>query len=328
MQKSDYLHLRRQLSEAGEFRKSDLVGATTMIAELSATAFGLFLLTMGAPFSWTYFVGEIWLGCCLFRCFVLAHECGHGTLFRTRALNTGAGTLMGVLSQVPYIGWRNVHYEHHKWVGVVDKDPTSAGLLKAQRYSPRMKKLLSLCWKCRLPLAALGGVISAFWLYPMRQWQAGNTRQAMSGLASDLITVSPLVALFITLGMHGVLVYWVPAMLVFYVLFEYINLTHHSGLYPFLSDTHPEPVPLHAQDVHCRTAVMPEWLSLVLCYHFNLHTEHHFFPSVPWHRLPALHRSLREQQGNTFNDVNMISYINLIRRLNPFDAFVDSVSRR
>lgn len=45
------------------------------------------------------------------------------------------------------------------------------------------------------------------------------------------------------------------------------------------------------------TLAWPEPLSLLACYHFGYHVEHHSHPSLPWFELPACHRRLQEQTG-------------------------------
>lgn len=40
-----------------------------------------------------------------------------------------------------------------------------------------------------------------------------------------------------------------------------------------------------------RSLDWPEWASLLGCFHFGYHWEHHAFPEVPWHGLPAARRS-------------------------------------
>lgn len=325
MTKERYLTLRREFATQGLLKKNNAVGALTVVGELLMLLLSIGLLSTNAAFSIGYFAGEFLLGLSLFRCFVITHECGHGTLFRAKWANTVAGSISGALCQVPYICWRNVHFEHHRWVGIVDKDPTSVGLLDAKKYSPATKSLLSVFWKLRLPLAAIGGVVAAFWLYPLKQWRAGQKSNAGNGMLSVLITVVPVAIAFAHSGSAFMLTYWLPAMLMFYVWFECINLTHHSGLYPYHSHQHPQPIPLYGQDLHCRTAVMPSWLSMLLCYHFNLHTEHHLFPTIPWHRLPYVMKTLRQAPDSSFNDVDMLDYMRSIRAKNPFEAFVDSV---
>jgi beta-carotene ketolase (CrtW type) len=45
---------------------------------------------------------------------------------------------------------------------------------------------------------------------------------------------------------------------------------------------------------HAHTLPLPEALSLLACYHFGYHWEHHEFPELPWFRLPGRHRLLKE----------------------------------
>jgi omega-6 fatty acid desaturase (delta-12 desaturase) len=49
----------------------------------------------------------------LVRSFVLMHECGHGSLFRTAALNRALGFAFGVLSGMPQFVWAKHHAYHH-----------------------------------------------------------------------------------------------------------------------------------------------------------------------------------------------------------------------
>ena len=47
------------------------------------------------------------------RAFALMHECGHGSLFRTRRLNRAFGFLLGVVSGMPQYVWSQHHSYHH-----------------------------------------------------------------------------------------------------------------------------------------------------------------------------------------------------------------------
>lgn len=47
-------------------------------------------------------------------------------------------------------------------------------------------------------------------------------------------------------------------------------------------------------DAHmARSNDWPEWLSLLTCFHFGYHHEHHLHPSAPWWRLPQIRRRER-----------------------------------
>jgi beta-carotene ketolase (CrtW type) len=41
---------------------------------------------------------------------------------------------------------------------------------------------------------------------------------------------------------------------------------------------------------------LPSWLSLLACYHFGYHAEHHQNPTLAWFELPAAHQNSHEQQ--------------------------------
>lgn len=62
--------------------------------------------------------------------------------------------------------------------------------------------------------------------------------------------------------------------------------------------THRTPEGGHTNPHNARSTNLPAWLSLLSCYHFGYHEEHHEVPSAPWWRLPAVRRA-RTVQGAT-----------------------------
>lgn len=50
---------------------------------------------------------------------------------------------------------------------------------------------------------------------------------------------------------------------------------------------HHQPVGGHTSRHNARSLALPPWLSLLACYHFGYHLEHHERPGVPWWRLPT-----------------------------------------
>src|SRR5438067_5168894 len=49
----------------------------------------------------------------LVRTFIVQHDCGHGSFFRSRHVNDAVGSLCGVLTLAPYLNWRRQHAQHH-----------------------------------------------------------------------------------------------------------------------------------------------------------------------------------------------------------------------
>lgn len=95
--------------------------------ELVITAIPLLLL-------WTAMGVAVWLGhiwvyvalivptaAFLVRLFMIQHDCGHGSFFRTRRVNDWVGRVIGVLTLTPYDYWRRTHAAHHAGAGNLDR---------------------------------------------------------------------------------------------------------------------------------------------------------------------------------------------------------------
>lgn len=56
---------------------------------------------------------------------------------------------------------------------------------------------------------------------------------------------------------------------------------------------HREPKAGYKNIHHAQTAALPTFLSLITCYHFGYHEEHHEYPQAPWWDLPRIYRMKR-----------------------------------
>ena len=57
----------------------------------------------------------------LIRLFIIFHDCGHGSFFRSRRLNDIVGTISGFFTFTPYYQWRHHHAIHHATAGDLDR---------------------------------------------------------------------------------------------------------------------------------------------------------------------------------------------------------------
>jgi omega-6 fatty acid desaturase (delta-12 desaturase) len=57
----------------------------------------------------------------LVRIFIIFHDCGHGSFFRSRRANTLTGLVSGLLTLTPYLQWRWEHATHHGTSGDLDR---------------------------------------------------------------------------------------------------------------------------------------------------------------------------------------------------------------
>ena len=63
-------------------------------------------------------------GAFLVRVFIIFHDCGHGSYFKSRRANDMVGFIAGVLTFTPYYHWRWEHNIHHASAGHLDKRGT------------------------------------------------------------------------------------------------------------------------------------------------------------------------------------------------------------
>lgn len=54
------------------------------------------------------------------RLFIIQHDCGHNSFYRSRKTNDALGSFLGVLTLTPYFNWRKHHAVHHATSGDLD----------------------------------------------------------------------------------------------------------------------------------------------------------------------------------------------------------------
>ena len=57
----------------------------------------------------------------LVRIFIISHDCGHGSFFKSVKMNTFWGAVTSTLTFTPYKAWRREHAQHHATSGNLDK---------------------------------------------------------------------------------------------------------------------------------------------------------------------------------------------------------------
>ncbi|OGC09738.1 fatty acid desaturase [candidate division KSB1 bacterium RBG_16_48_16] len=55
------------------------------------------------------------------RLFIIFHDCGHGSFFKSEQANNIVGSLTGILTFTPYFQWRYQHALHHSTSGDLDR---------------------------------------------------------------------------------------------------------------------------------------------------------------------------------------------------------------
>lgn len=251
---------------------------------LGLTGLGLGLSSVPGPLGWLCWgVGQIIWAVALLQWFVLLHECGHGVLFRRRALNRMVGHVAGFFCTIPYASWAPIHGQHHKWTGWQDLDPTTASLVP-RPLGRAERALMNVCWRYWIPAFSVLYRLGNFWnlprlgkLFPGQLSRIGLNALLLLGLYATVIgMVGPLTLL----GMVG------PGLVLSLMMLDPLMISQHSHI-P-MQHSGGEPVrafPAPEQAVFTRSLRFPAWFSRWILLHFDAHELHHKHPFVPGYRL-------------------------------------------
>ena len=93
---------------------SDLRGSLQLLSVFAPIAALWVVIAQASPDSfWIVAAATACLSLFLLRGFVLMHDCGHSSLFRSKPLNRLGGFLLGVLAGMPQQVWAENHRFHH-----------------------------------------------------------------------------------------------------------------------------------------------------------------------------------------------------------------------
>lgn len=76
----------------------------------------------------------------LMRIFIIFHDCGHGSFFKSQKYNDLLGTITGILTFTPYHRWKHDHAIHHATSGDLDRRGTG------DIYTMTVKEYLAAPW--------------------------------------------------------------------------------------------------------------------------------------------------------------------------------------
>lgn len=210
------------------------------------------------------------------------HECSHGTAFRTPWMNDLVYRQASFMILREPTVWRWSHARHHTDTIIVGLDPE----INAPRPTPVLRHLLGL-----LAIPAVLGTLQSLLRHsggrltederafiPEMEWPK-VFQQARMYLALQMAV------LLLAVGLQS----WLPVMLVGVLPTMYgawlaylFGLTQHAGLADNVLD--------HRKN--SRTIRMNPVFRFIY-WNMNYHTEHHMYPMVPYHALPALHEQIK-----------------------------------
>jgi omega-6 fatty acid desaturase (delta-12 desaturase) len=234
-----------------------------------------------------YWVGQLLLSFFFLQTFILVHECGHLSFFKTRSINTLMGHLFGFLSFIPYYSWQQMHNLHHRWTGWRDKDPTTESTVSPSS-STTKNSIVNIAWKLGIPLFYLSYKLSNYWnLFKIKRFLTPKKYQK----------VKTQIGMYVVL--YAVLFYffWEFIVQIFSLAFvisllwkELVIMTQHGHIeIPISNNKQVKPISYLEQVKYTRSFYVHEIFAKYFLFNFNLHEAHHAHPAIPAYKLSAIH---------------------------------------
>ncbi len=248
--------------------RSDKAGLRHLMAYLTALALTSAGIVIQIPFWGLLILPQ---GILLVFFFTLSHECTHQTPFRSVWINEVIGHAIAPILALPFIWFRNFHLAHHKYTNDPDNDPE---LADKGRPTTAMAMFIYLSgwnyWRGNLRMLwdnAMGRISAPY--LPKRR------HHVMQREASLILILYGLAA--ISLFYSSLLLWvWIIPVLVGQPFLRLYLLAEH-GLCPPVADM-----------LENSRTTFTSRLIRSLAWNMPYHAEHHSFPNVPFHNLPAL----------------------------------------
>lgn len=278
--------------------RSDAMGWLALLSTWGVIGLTFFALARW-PHPWTWLAALVILGGRQLSLAIMLHDAAHGTLFKTRWLNEVlADYACGSAVGVDIRRYRQHHLVHHSKTGTeADPDRSLAAPFPASRASLARKFLRDLSGVSGLKreyglLLMHAGVIrwtvaSEVVRLPQqgRTWRdylGDSARNMWKTVALHLLLLGVLWAA----GHPLLYLAWLGAYLTTYSLFMRIRSMAEHACTEASTDMLRNTRSTRAGPL-ARATVAP--------LRVNHHIEHHLMPAVPYFKLPAMHRMLRER---------------------------------
>ena len=227
----------------------------------------------------------------MMRLFMIQHDCGHGSFFRSRAARDWLGRAIGVALLTPYDYWRKTHAYHHAHSGDLDfrgfGDVDTFTVREYLSWS-RWKRLRYRLY--RNPFVLFGfGPLYQFVFKHRYPWDAPRSWKAAwkSVWGTNVALVAVVAVMWITIGLKSFLLVQVPMTLIastigmwmFYVQHQFEHTYWHWHQSWDYYDS-----ALHGSSY----LVLPKPLQWITA-NIGVHHVHHMSSRIPNYKLQQVH---------------------------------------
>lgn len=271
----------------------------------------------------------------LVRIFIIQHDCGHHSFFRSRRANDVLGGFFGVFTLTPYYLWRRSHSRHHASSGDLshrghgDVWVMTVGEYRNCSYLARLRYRL---YRHPLVMFVLGPsilfiVLQRFTYNIPRTWR----RERKSVHLTNLGILAMLVAAWVTIGLPTFLLVHLPIVMLSAAIGSWLFFVQHQferaywqphGSWDFIRSA-------REGSSYYRLPRVLQWFTG----NIGFHHIHHLESRIPNYNLPACYNDVPElRQAVTLGLWDSVKCTRLklwdehLQRMVPFLAATDQVA--
>jgi len=246
----------------------------------------------------------------LVRMFIIFHDCGHGSFFRSKKANRIVGTILGSLVFTPYDYWHREHGIHHKTVGNLDKRGSGdVWTLTVEEYNKlsRGKKLVYRLYRHPVLLVGIGPLFLFVLWFRIPRKKLGKI-QTRSIWVTNLIVLVFCSVLILLMGWKAFLMIQLPVIYIATVagvwLF-YVQHQYEDVIWTRQEDWDYRKMALEGSSF-LKFPRLLQWFSGNIGYHHI----HHLSPKIPNYNLEKCHK-----ENQMFQDIKPVTFVPSIRTM-------------
>ena len=221
------------------------------------------------------------------RLFMIQHDCGHGSFFASKSANATVGSILGIVTLVPFSYWRKTHAIHHATSGDLDgRDLGDIDTLTVKEYLSRTRAKRVFYRIYRNPLVLL--VVGPIWQFILKhRWPFDAPkswrREWMSVHFTNLCLLAASVGVASLIGWKSFLLIQLPTSIVAGAIGIYLFYVQHQ--YEDTYWRYREAWNYYASGLEGAShLVMPKFLQWCTA-NIGLHHIHHIASKIPNYRL-------------------------------------------
>lgn len=263
---------------------------------------------------WPYYLTLLFCtlaGLFMVRIFIIFHDCGHGSYFKSKKANDIVGFVTGLLTSTPYFHWRWEHSLHHASCGDLERRGVGdIWTLTVEEYlaAPPLKRLLYRIMRNPIVLFLIAPT-GLFLIYQRFSNRNASRRERMSVWAMNAAMATLFGLLIWILGWKGFLVIQLTVTMVAGALGVWMFYVQHQ-FEDVYWDHHEEWDYTAAALLGSSFYKLPKILQWFTG-NIGFHHIHHLSPRIPNYQLEKCHES-----HEVFKSVKPITFWSSLRTMN------------